>query len=115
MHTLFAIEDLYGPKIDTLDCEICIRVNRQNGPMYSKMTGLLKPWEEMARNTATVRLTVKNMTTGDTDTRNPRRSVMKTCSDRKKKMNKQKKNYQIETSDNSLFSSNSEIVAKTLP
>lgn len=78
MHTLFAIEDLYGPKIDTLDGKICIRVNRQNGPMYSKMTGLLKTWEEMAGNTATVRLTVKNMTTVDTDTRNPRRSVMKT-------------------------------------
>ena len=44
MHTLFAIEDLYGLKIDTLDGEICIRVNRQNGSMYSKMTGLLRPW-----------------------------------------------------------------------
>lgn len=49
MHTLFAIEDLYGLKIDTLDGEICIRVNRQNGSMYSKMTGLLTPWEEMAQ------------------------------------------------------------------
>ncbi len=49
MHTLFAIEDLYGLKIDTLDGEICIRVNKQNGSMYSKMTGLLTPWEEMAQ------------------------------------------------------------------
>lgn len=49
MHTLFALEDLYGLKIDTLDGEICIRVNRQNGSMYSKMTGLLRPWEEMAQ------------------------------------------------------------------
>ena len=49
MHTLFAIEDLYGLKIDTLDGEICIRVNRQNGFMYNKMTGMLRPWEEMAQ------------------------------------------------------------------
>ncbi|MDE7138676.1 MAG: helix-turn-helix domain-containing protein [Ruminococcus sp.] len=49
MHTLFAIEDLYGLKIDTLDDEICIRVNRQNVSMYTKMTSLLTPWEEMAQ------------------------------------------------------------------
>lgn len=49
MHTLFAIEDLYGLKIDTLDGEICIRVNRQNGSMSNKMTGLLEPWNEMAQ------------------------------------------------------------------
>ena len=49
MHTLFAIEDLYGLKIDTLDGEICIRVNRQNVYMYTKMMSLLTPWEEMAQ------------------------------------------------------------------
>ena len=45
MHTLFALEDLYGFKIDRLDGEICIRINRQNGSTFAKMTGLLKPWE----------------------------------------------------------------------
>lgn len=49
MHTLFALEDLYGFKIDRLDGEICIRINRQNGSTFAKMTGLLKPWEEMAQ------------------------------------------------------------------
>ena len=49
MHTLFALEDLYGFKIDRLDGEICIRINRQNGPTFAKMTGLLEPWEEMAQ------------------------------------------------------------------
>lgn len=48
MHTLFALEDLYGLKIDRLNDEICIRVNRQNGSLYQTMTGLLKPWEEIA-------------------------------------------------------------------
>ena len=36
-------------KIDRLDGEICIRINRQNGSTFSKMTGLLEPWEEMAQ------------------------------------------------------------------
>lgn len=49
MHTLFALEDLYGFKIDRLDGEICIRINRQNGLTFAKMTGLLEPWEEMAQ------------------------------------------------------------------
>lgn len=49
MHTLIALEDLYGFKIDRLDDEICIRINRQNGPTFSKMTSLLEPWEEMAQ------------------------------------------------------------------
>ncbi len=48
MHTLFALEDLYGLKIDRLNDEICIRVNRQNGALFQKMTGLLEPWEELA-------------------------------------------------------------------
>ncbi len=49
MHTLFALEDLYGFKIDTLDGEVCIRINRQNGSNFTKIMGLLEPWEEMAR------------------------------------------------------------------
>lgn len=49
MHTLFALEDLYGFKIDRLDGEIRIRINRQNSSNFAKMTGLLEPWEEMAQ------------------------------------------------------------------
>jgi len=49
MHTLFALEDLYGFKIDRLEDEICIRINRQNGSTFAKMTGLLEPWEKMAQ------------------------------------------------------------------
>ena len=49
MHTLFALEDLYGFKIGRLDGEICICINRQNGSTFAKMTGLLEPWEEMAQ------------------------------------------------------------------
>lgn len=49
MHTLIALEDLYGLKIDRLDDEICIRINRQNGSTFAKMKGLLEPWEETAQ------------------------------------------------------------------
>lgn len=49
MHTLFALEDLYGFKIDRLDGEICIRINRQNGSNFAQTTGLLEPWEEMTQ------------------------------------------------------------------
>lgn len=49
MHTLFALEDLYGFKIDRLDGEVCICINRQNGSNFAKMIGLLEPWEEMAQ------------------------------------------------------------------
>ena len=49
MHTLFALEDLYGFKIDRLDGEICIRLNKQIGSTYATMSGLFQPWEEMAQ------------------------------------------------------------------
>lgn len=48
IHTLFALEYLYGLKIDCLNDEICIRVNRQNGSLYQTMTELLKPWKKLA-------------------------------------------------------------------
>ena len=59
MHTLFALEDLYGFKIDRLDGEICIRINRQNG------------------STAMGRSAVRSMTSGDTGIRGRRRREMK--------------------------------------
>ena len=49
MHTLFALKDLYGLKIDRLNGEVCICINRQNDSNFAKMTGLLEPWEEMAQ------------------------------------------------------------------
>lgn len=34
MHTLFALEDIYGLKIDKLDDEICIRLDKNRGTSY---------------------------------------------------------------------------------
>lgn len=49
MHTLFALEDLYVFKSDHLDGEICIRISRQHGWVFAKMTDLFELWEEMAQ------------------------------------------------------------------
>lgn len=49
MHTLFTLEDLYGLKIDRIDGELCIRLNKQTGPNYLSMNGFLSSWEEMAQ------------------------------------------------------------------
>lgn len=73
MHTLFALEDLYGFKIDRLDGEICIRINRQNGSTFAKMTGLLEPWEKRLRSTGVGRSAVRNTISGDTGIRGRKR------------------------------------------
>ncbi|MBE6756692.1 MAG: helix-turn-helix transcriptional regulator [Ruminococcaceae bacterium] len=48
MHTLFAMEDLYGLKIDKLDDEVCIRLNRETGNTYVSMFERFSQWQEMA-------------------------------------------------------------------
>ncbi len=48
MHTLFAMEDLYGLKIDKLDDEVCIRLNRETGNTYASMFERFSQWQEMA-------------------------------------------------------------------
>lgn len=48
MHTLFAMEDLYGLKIDKLDDEICIRLNKNTGANYISMLERFSQWQEMA-------------------------------------------------------------------
>ena len=37
MHTLFAIEDIYGLKIGEIEGEVCIRINRENGIQFDKI------------------------------------------------------------------------------
>ena len=48
MHTLFAMEDLYGLKIDKLSDEICIRLNRDSKD-YLTMLNMFTAWEEQAQ------------------------------------------------------------------
>lgn len=39
MHTLFALEDLQGLKIDRLDGEVCLRLDRNRGAAYISHAG----------------------------------------------------------------------------
>ena len=48
MHTLFAMEDLYSLKIDKLNDEICIRLNKNTGANYLSMLERFSQWQEMA-------------------------------------------------------------------
>lgn len=48
MHTLFALEDLYGMKIDKLDDEICIRLDRNRGTQYFALLESFSDWQRQA-------------------------------------------------------------------
>lgn len=48
MHTLFTLEDLYGFRIDTLNDEVCIRLDKNSGMEYPKMVKLFTAWQKEA-------------------------------------------------------------------
>ncbi len=48
MHTLFTMEDLYGLRIDNLDGELCIRLDKGMGVNYISMLDMFTAWQEQA-------------------------------------------------------------------
>ena len=48
MHTLFALEDLYGLRIDMLSDEVCIRLDKDNGMEFLTMTEMFTAWQKQA-------------------------------------------------------------------
>lgn len=48
MHTLFAIEDLYGLQIGEIDGEVCLRLNKSSGTSYLNMFDMLSAWQHEA-------------------------------------------------------------------
>ena len=48
MHTLFALEDIYGLKIDKLDDEICIRLDKNRGTSYISLLQQFSAWQKEA-------------------------------------------------------------------
>ena len=48
MHTLFTLEDLYGLKIDEVDGEPVIRLNK-SAPEYLKMVEMFLAWQKQAQ------------------------------------------------------------------
>ena len=48
MHTLFALEDMYGLKIGEIDGEICLRLDKSDYSTYSSMFDMFHAWQEQA-------------------------------------------------------------------
>lgn len=48
MHTLFALEDLYGLKINRIDGELCLTLDRSKGITYVTMFDMLNAWQKEA-------------------------------------------------------------------
>ena len=44
MHTLFALEDMYGLKIGEIDGEVCLRLDKSDYSTYSSMNKMLRAW-----------------------------------------------------------------------
>lgn len=48
MHTLFTLEDLYGFRIDKIDGELCIRLDKGMGTNYITMLEMFTAWREQS-------------------------------------------------------------------
>ena len=48
MHTLFAMEDMYGIKIGEIDGELCLRLDKSKGTTYLSMFDMFHAWQEQA-------------------------------------------------------------------
>lgn len=49
MHTLFACEDLYGIKINNLDGELCLTLDKYRGATSSAMFDMFSAWQQEAK------------------------------------------------------------------
>ncbi len=48
LHTLFAIEDIYGLSVNMVDDEFCLTLDREN-PAYFAMYDILRAWNRVSR------------------------------------------------------------------
>lgn len=48
MHTLFALEEMYGLKIGEIDGEVCLRLDKSTGTTYTTMFNMFHAWQEQA-------------------------------------------------------------------
>lgn len=48
MHTLFALEDIYGIKISDIDGEVCLRLDKNRGTIYADMFEMFYAWRQEA-------------------------------------------------------------------
>jgi len=48
IHTLFALEDLYGFKISSIDGELCLTLDKSGGMTYVEMFDIFNAWRKEA-------------------------------------------------------------------
>ena len=48
MHTLFALEDIYGLRIGEIDGEICLRLSKSDKAKYGNMFEMLTAWNKVS-------------------------------------------------------------------
>ena len=48
MHTLFALEDLYGIKVAEINGEVCLTLDKDTGGNYITMFEMFSAWKEQA-------------------------------------------------------------------
>jgi len=48
MHTLFALEDMYGIKINKMDGEICLTLDKAKGIAYQTLFDMFSAWQQEA-------------------------------------------------------------------
>ena len=48
LHTLFALEDLYGIHVSEIDGELCLRLDKSKGTTYLSMFDMLSAWQQEA-------------------------------------------------------------------
>lgn len=77
MHTLFAMEDLYGLRIDTLSDEVCIRLDKGMGTNYITMFEMFSAWQRKPINAEMVKSQKRITTIGDIPIRRLKRIVLK--------------------------------------
>lgn len=65
MHTLFALEDLYGLKIGNLDGEVCLRLEKTKGTNYLSMFEMFFRGRGKLQNSKMAKSQKKNITNGD--------------------------------------------------
>lgn len=57
MHTLFTLEDVYGLKINNLDGEICLTLDKTKGTTYTTMYDMFHAWQQQAAKLETGEIT----------------------------------------------------------
>ena len=48
MHTLFALEDIYGLTISETDGEVCLKISKDKGKAAEELLHMLTAWQEQA-------------------------------------------------------------------